>query len=82
MNDVLKKFMSLKESCSIINSVSWKIKNEVKKQIWGFLNIPLGMLGASLLGNLSARKGIKRSKLPGQRVMRTGEGTIKVGQNF
>ena len=40
------------------------------------------MIGASLLGNLSARKGIKRSKLPGQRVMRTGEGTIKVGQNF
>ena len=39
-------------------------------------------LGASLLGNLLTGKRIKLWKMPGQEVMRAGEGTIKADQDF
>ena len=35
-----------------------------------------------LLGNLLTGKGGKKSKMPGQGVMRPGEGKIRAGQNF
>ena len=47
--------------------------NEAKEQKEGFLSTLLGTLGASLLWNLLIGKGVKRSKIPGQGVMRTGE---------
>ena len=37
------------------------IKNETKEQKGGFLSMLLGTLGASLLGNLLAGKGIARA---------------------
>ena len=37
------------------------IKNETKEQNRGVLSMLLGTLGASLLGNLSAEKGIIRT---------------------
>ena len=37
------------------------IKNETKEQNGGFLNMLLGTLGASLLGNLLSGKGIARA---------------------
>ena len=43
-----------------------------KKKKGGFLNILLGTLCASLLGNL----------LRGKAVMKAGEGKIRVGQDF
>ena len=39
----------------------------------------LGTLGANLLGNLLIGKGVKRSKVPGRGVMRTGK--IQLKQN-
>ena len=42
----------------------------------------LGALGATLLGNLLADKGVKRSKIPGQGVMQAGQGKIRAGQDF
>ena len=42
----------------------------------------LGTLGASLLVNLLTGKGVKRSKITGQGVMRAGEDTIRAGQDF
>ena len=48
------------------------IQNEVKKQKVGFLSMLLVTLGASLLGNLLTCKG----------VMRAGQRTIRVGQDF
>ena len=45
------------------------MKNESKEQKGGFLGMLLGTLGASLLGNMLAGKG----------VIRAGEGTAKVG---
>ena len=49
--------------------MSETIKNEAKEQRGGFLSILLGTLGASLLGNMLASKG----------VIRAGEGTARVG---
>ena len=37
---------------------------------------------ASLLGKISTGKGVERLKIPGQGVMRTGEGATKGGQDF
>ena len=42
----------------------------------------LGILGASLFGNLLTGKGVKRSKIPEQGVMRAGEGTITAAQDL
>ena len=56
----------------IIKAVSQTIKNEAKEQRWGFLGILLGTLGASLLRNLLAGKG----------TIRTGERTVRAGQEF
>ena len=50
--------------------VSETIKNEVNGQRGGFISTLLGLLGASLLGNL----------LTGEGVIRAGEGTITTSQ--
>ena len=41
----------------------------------------LGTLGANLLGNLLIGEGVKRSKVPGRGVMRTGKIQLKQNQN-
>ena len=68
MKDILKIVKSLKDS-GLLSGVSETIKNEAKEQKVGFLSILLGTLGASLLGNMLASKG----------VIRAGEGTIRAG---
>ena len=55
-----------------MKGVSKRIKNEAKEEKGGFLNMLLGTLCASLLGNL----------LRGKAVMRAGEEKIRVGQDF
>ena len=72
MNDIKKIVKSLEESVLLIKGVSQIIKNEVKEQKGGYTGMFLGTLGASLLGNL----------LTGKSTIRTGEVTIKTGQNF
>ena len=42
----------------------------------------LGTLGASLLGYLWTGKGVKRSRIPREGIMRAGEGTIRADQDF
>ena len=44
-----------------IKGVTETIKNETKEQKGGFLSMLLGILGASLLGNLLTGKGIVRA---------------------
>ena len=63
------------ESGLLIKGVSKTTEKEVKEQKYGFLGI---ILGASLLGILLVGK----AKIPGWRVIRTGEGTIRAGQYF
>ena len=69
MEDILKIGKSLEDSGLLLEGVSETIKNEAKEQKEGFLSMLLGTLGASLLGNMLAGKG----------VIRAGEGTARVG---
>ena len=66
MSDIMKIVKSLEKSGLLRKDVSKTIKNEAKEQKFGFLSMFLGILRASLLGNL----------LTGKRVMRAGESTI------
>ena len=52
MQDLLKIVKSLEDSCILLDGITETVKNEVKDQKGGFLSIPLGTLGASLLGDL------------------------------
>ena len=75
MNDIMKIIKALEKSGILLNGVGKTIENEVKEQKGGFLSILLGMLGASLLGNLlTGGKGIMRA---GEGIMRAGEGAKK-----
>ena len=69
MEDILKIVKFLEDSGLLLEGVSETIKNEAKEQKGGLLSMLLGILGASLLGNMLAGKG----------VIRAGEGTTRVG---
>ena len=77
-NDETKKFVkivkSLENSGLLPEGVSEKSQNEAKEQRGGFLNMLLGTLGASLLGNILTGKGIYRA---GKLIVRTGYGNKK-----
>ena len=61
MNDIMKNIQALENSNILLKGVNKTIKNETKEQKGGFLSMLLGTLGASLLGNLLAGKGILRT---------------------
>ena len=61
VNDMMKIVQALKESNILLKEVTKTIKNETKEQKGGFLSMLLGTLGASLLGNILAGKGIIRA---------------------
>ena len=58
MNDIMKIVQALEDSNILLKGVTNTIKNETKEQKGRFLSMLLGTLGASLLGNLLAGKGI------------------------
>ena len=58
MNDIMKIVQVIEDSNTLQKGVTKLIKNETKEQKEGFLSMLLGTLGASLLGNLLAGKGI------------------------
>ena len=70
LNDLIKIITSLEEH-DIIKVTRKTIKNETKEQKGGFLSMLLGTLGASLLGNSLAGKGMYRT---GKGLYRTGQG--------
>ena len=72
MNDIIKIRQALEDSSILLKGVTETIKNETKQQKVGFLGMLLGTLGASLLGNLLAAKGI----------VRAGEGSIRAGEGI
>ena len=51
------------------------IQNEVKYKIGGFLSMLLGTLGATILGNVLAGKGINRAR---EGITRAGFGSKKI----
>ena len=57
----MKIVQVLEDSNILLKGVTKTIKNETKEQKGGFLSMLLGTLGASLLGNLLAGKGIVRA---------------------
>ena len=69
MQDLLKIVKSLEDSGLLLDGITETVKSEVKEQKGGFLSTLLGTLGASLLGNMLAGRG----------VIRAGEGTIRAG---
>ena len=61
MEDIIKIIKSLEDSGLLLKGVSETIQNETKEQKRGFDIMLLGTLGASLLGNILAGKGIVRA---------------------
>ena len=61
MNEIMKIVQALEDSKILLKRVTETIKNETKEQEGRFLSILLGTLGAILLGNLLAGKGIVRA---------------------
>ena len=61
MNDIMKIVQALENSNILLKGVTKTIKNETKGQKGGFLSMLLRTLGASILGNILARKGIVRA---------------------
>ena len=70
--DAMRIAKSFEESGLLIKGISEIIKNEAKEQKRGCRGMLLGTLGANLLGNAIAGRG----------VIRTGEDTIRAGENF
>ena len=71
MNDIIKVIEALENSGILLKGVIKTIENETEEQRGGFLSILLGILGASLLGNLSTG---------GKGLARAGEGTVRAGE--
>ena len=61
MEDIIKIIKSLEDSGLLLKGVSETIQNETKEQKRWFDSMLLGTLGASLLGNILAGKGIVRA---------------------
>ena len=67
--DLYEIVKSLEDSGLLLDGITETVKNEVKGQKSGFLSMLLGTIGASLLGNMLAGRGVTRA----------GEGTIRAG---
>ena len=93
MKDITEIVKFLENSSLLLEGVSERIQNEAKEQKGGFINMLLGTLGASLLGNILAEKRINRawegaiaksiseetkSKRQGRGIVRAGYGNKKV----
>ena len=79
MEDLIKIVKSLEDSGLLLKRVAESVQNELKEQKGGFLSMLLGTLGASLLGNLLAGKGIHRGR-KGKRIHTAGEGIVRAGE--
>ena len=75
MKDIMKIIQALEDSNILLKGVTKTIKNETKEQKGGFLSMLLGTLGASLLGNLLAGKGIVRAASGNKK----GKGIVRAG---
>ena len=74
-NDIMKITQALEDSYILLKGVTKTTKNETKEQKGGFLIMLFGTLGASLLGNLLAGKGIVRAGSRNKKV----KGIVRAG---
>ena len=83
MKDIIEIVKSLGDSGLLLKGVSEAIQNEAKEKKDGFLSMLLSTLGASLLGNILAGKGMKRAgegaiaKRRGRAILRAAYGNKK-----
>ena len=77
IEDLIKIVKSLEDSGLLLKGATEPVQNEVKEQKGGFLSVLLGTLGASLLGNSLAGKGINKI---GKGINRAGEGIVWAGK--
>ena len=76
----MKLVKSLEDSGLLLKGVSETVQNEIKQKKGGFRSMLLGTLGASLLGNMLAGKGINRAR---DGIIRAGYGSKRsVNKNF
>ena len=75
MKDLVEIVKYLEDFGLLLKGVSETIQNKAKEQKGGFVSMLLGTLGASLLGNILAGKGINRA---GGGIVRVGYGNKKV----
>ena len=59
--DIMKIVKSFEYSSLLLKGLSETIQNQAKEQKGGFLSMLLGTLGATLLENMLAGKGINRA---------------------
>ena len=78
IEDIIKIVKSLEDFGLLLKGVTETVQNEVKEQKGRFLSMLLNTLGASLLGNLLAGKGIYRAE-KGKGINRAGEGVLRAG---
>ena len=78
IGDTIKKVKSLEDSDLLLKGVTEAVQNEVKEQKGGFLSILLGILDASLIGNLLTGKGIYRA-WKDKAIDIAGEGIVRAG---
>ena len=79
MEDLIKIVKSLEDSELLLKGVTESVQNEGKEQQGGFLSMLLGIVGASLLGNLLTGKGIHRVG-KGKGIHRAGEGIVRADE--
>ena len=84
MNDIIKIVQALEDANILLKGVTKTMKNETKEQKGGFLSTLLGTLGATLLRNLLAGKGIARvgSGRPSSSTLyenKKGKGIVRAG---
>ena len=75
MCDIMKIIQALEDFNILLEGVTKAIRNETQEQKAGFLSMSLDTLGAGLLGNLLARKGIIRAGSGNKK----GKGIIRAG---
>ena len=78
MKDIIEIVKSFEDSGLLFEGVSETIQNEAKEQKGVFLSMLLGPLGASLLGNILAGKGINRAE---EGIVRADYGNKKRSKN-
>ena len=76
MEGIIKIVKSLEDSGLLLKGVTETVQNEVKEQKGGFISMLLGILGASLLGNLLTGKWIDRAG-KGKGINRADEEIVK-----
>ena len=71
---IIKIVQALEDSNKLLKGVTNTFKNKTKEQKGGFLSMSLGILVASLLGNLLSGKGIVRASYGKKK---TGKGIVR-----